>query len=126
MTLARRTLLKGAFATGAGAAIAGLAACGPGASEKALTLLNVSYDPTRELYKAINEVFLAEWKAKSGQTVSINQSHGGSGGQARKVIDGLSADVVTLALAADIDAIAETSKALPLDWPAILSLIATA
>ena len=71
-----------------------------------VTLLNVSYDPTRELYQAINKAFVADWKAKTGETVTIKQSHGGSGAQARAVIDGLQADVVTLALAADIDAIA--------------------
>lgn len=70
-------------------------------------LLNVSYDPTRELYKEVNAAFAAHWKAKTGQTVEIEQSHGGSGKQARSVIDGLEADVVTLALAYDIDAIAE-------------------
>jgi sulfate transport system substrate-binding protein len=70
------------------------------------TLLNVSYDPTRELYKAINTAFAADWKAKHGDTVTIKQSHGGSGAQSRSVIDGLDADVVTLALAYDIDAIA--------------------
>ena len=63
------------------------------------TLLNVSYDPTRELYKAVNEAFIKDWKAKTGETVTIEQSHGGSGKQARAVIDGLQADVVTLALA---------------------------
>src|SRR3954451_24568394 len=82
----------------------------------ALTLLNVSYDPTRELYEAVNAAFSAEWKAKTGQDVTINQSHGGSGKQARAVIDGLQADVVTLALAYDIDAIAENGKLLPKDW----------
>ena len=86
-------------------------------SVKAQTvLLNVSYDPTRELYKAFNEVFIADWKAKSGETLVIRQSHGGSGKQARSVIDGLDADVVTLALAADIDAIAREAKLLPADW----------
>jgi sulfate/thiosulfate transport system substrate-binding protein len=79
-------------------------------------LLNVSYDPTRELYKSINEAFAADWKSKTGEVVTINQSHGGSGKQARAVIDGLKADVVTLALAGDIDAIAEKSKLLPADW----------
>ena len=79
------------------------------------TLLNVSYDPTRELYKAINESFAADWKAKTGETVVVNQSHGGSGKQARAVIDGLKADVVTLALAGDIDTIAK-NKLLPTDW----------
>ncbi len=81
-----------------------------------VTLLNVSYDPTRELYKAINEAFAADWKTKTGETVTINQSHGGSGKQARAVIDGLKADVVTLALAGDIDAIAKKAKLLPEDW----------
>jgi sulfate/thiosulfate transport system substrate-binding protein len=80
------------------------------------TLLNVSYDPTRELYKAINEAFAADWKAKTGETVTIQQSHGGSGKQARAVIDGLKADVVTLALAGDIDAIANKTTLIPKDW----------
>ena len=79
-------------------------------------LLNVSYDPTRELYKAINQAFAADWKTKTGEIVTINQSHGGSGKQARAVIDGLKADVVTLALAGDIDAIAKKAKLLPEDW----------
>ncbi|AMJ60145.1 sulfate ABC transporter substrate-binding protein [Bosea sp. PAMC 26642] len=79
-------------------------------------LLNVSYDPTRELYRDLNAAFIAEWKAKTGEILSIRQSHGGSGSQARSVIDGLNADVVTLALAGDIDAIAERSRKLPLDW----------
>jgi sulfate/thiosulfate-binding protein len=74
------------------------------------TLLNVSYDPTRELYKAVNEAFVKDYKAKTGETVTIEQSHGGSGKQARAVVDGLQADVVTLALAADIDAIAKSGK----------------
>src|SRR6476646_3678310 len=74
----------------------------------AQTLLNVSYDPTRELYQEFNAAFIKYWKAKSGQTVTIKQSHGGSGGQARAVIDGLEADVVTLALAYDIDAVAQS------------------
>ena len=80
-----------------------------------VTLLNVSYDPTRELYQSENASFASYWKKKSGQTVTINQSHGGSGKQARAVIDGLEADVVTLALAYDIDAIAD-SKLLPETW----------
>ncbi len=80
------------------------------------TLLNVSYDPTRELYKAINESFAADWKTKTGENITINQSHGGSGKQARAVIDGLKADVVTLALAGDIDAIASKGKLLPANW----------
>ena len=81
-----------------------------------LTLLNVSYDPTRELYQAFNPEFARYWKAKTGQTVTIRQSHGGSGKQARAVVDGLEGDVVTLALAYDIDAIAEKSGKLPADW----------
>ena len=79
-------------------------------------LLNVSYDPTRELYQEVNAAFAKFWKAKSGADVTINQSHGGSGKQARAVIDGLEADVVTLALAYDIDAIAEQSQLLPRAW----------
>ncbi len=79
-------------------------------------LLNVSYDPTRELYRAINEAFIADWKAKTGETIAIRASHGGTGAQARAVIDGLPADVVTLALAADIDAIASKSGKIPADW----------
>lgn len=79
-------------------------------------LLNVSYDPTRELYQDFNAQFANYWKAKTGQTVTIEQSHGGSSKQARAVIDGLRADVVTLALAYDIDAIAKTAKLLPADW----------
>ena len=70
------------------------------------TLLNVSYDPTREFYKEFNAAFAADWKARTGETITIDQSHGGSGKQARAVIDGLQADVVTLALAGDIDQIA--------------------
>src|SRR5882724_5003883 len=80
---------------------------------KTVTLLNVSYDPTRELYTAVNKAFAEDWKKKTGDDVVINQSHGGSGKQARAVIDGLDADIVTLALAYDIDAIAERSKLLP-------------
>jgi sulfate/thiosulfate transport system substrate-binding protein len=79
-------------------------------------LLNVSYDPTRELYKDINAAFVKDWKAKTGQDVTVVQSHGGSGAQARAVIDGLDADVVTLALAYDIDAIAQKAHLLPTDW----------
>ncbi len=79
-------------------------------------LLNVSYDPTREFYQEYNQAFARHWKQQTGETVTIRQSHGGSGKQARAVIDGLAADVVTLALAADIDAIAEKGKLLPADW----------
>ena len=86
------------------------------ASAAEVTLLNVSYDPTRELYVDYNAAFAKYWKAKTGQDVKINQSHGGSGKQARSVIDGLRADVVTLALAADIDAVATQGKLLPINW----------
>lgn len=79
-------------------------------------MLNVSYDPTRELYKDIDAIFTKQWQAKTGQTVSIRQSHGGSGKQARAVIDGLEADVVTLALAYDIDEISKRSGLLPANW----------
>lgn len=83
---------------------------------KNLKLLNVSYDPTRELYVDINTAFAQSWKEKTGDTVTIQQSHGGSGKQARAVIDGLQADVVTLALAYDVDAIAERARLFPTEW----------
>ncbi len=86
------------------------------AQTASIELLNVSYDPTRELYKAVNAAFAAQWKAKTGDTVEIKQSHGGSGKQARSVIDGLQADLVTLALSGDIDAIAEKARLLPVNW----------
>src|SRR6266851_2262957 len=86
------------------------------AQDAPVTLLNVSYDPTRELYQDYNTAFAKYWKSKSGQTVEIQQSHGGSSKQARAVIDGLEADVVTLALAYDIDAIADKAKLLPANW----------
>jgi sulfate/thiosulfate transport system substrate-binding protein len=85
------------------------------------TLLNVSYDPTREFYQEINKAFAADWKRKTGEAVTIKQSHGGSGKQARAVIDGLEADVVTLALAYDIDALYEKGKLIPKDWQTRLS-----
>ncbi|MDO9620466.1 MAG: sulfate ABC transporter substrate-binding protein, partial [Moraxellaceae bacterium] len=85
------------------------------AAPKDVTLLNVSYDPTRELYQDYNQAFAKHWKEKTGQNVTIRQSHGGAGRQARSVIDGLQADVVTLALAYDIDAIADR-KLIPKDW----------
>ena len=80
------------------------------------TLLNVSYDPTRELYQEFNAAFAKHWKAQTGETVSIKQSHGGSGKQARSVIDGLQADVVTLALAYDVDALNKNGKLIRADW----------
>lgn len=83
---------------------------------KDITLLNVSYDPTRELYREFNAAFAKHWQAKTGDTVKIDQSHGGSGAQSRAVIDGLRADVVTLALAGDIDPIAKIGGLLPQDW----------
>jgi sulfate/thiosulfate transport system substrate-binding protein len=111
----RRGVL-GIAAAGAGLiaapAITGRALAAPGP----LRLLNVSYDPTRELYKAINAAYIAFWKDKVGQDLVIDQSHGGSGSQARAVIDGLQADVVTLALAYDIDAIAKNAHLLPATW----------
>src|SRR5277367_668298 len=89
---------------------------GSAAHAAAFKLLNVSYDPTRELYEDYNKAFAAYWMAKTGDTVSINQSHGGSGKQARSVIDGLEADVVTLALAYDIDALAVQGGLIPANW----------
>jgi sulfate transport system substrate-binding protein len=97
----------------------GLALVGP-ASAKDVELLNVSYDPTRELYQDVNRAFATQWKQQTGQTLTVRASHGGSGKQARSVIDGLEADVVTLALAADIDAIASNGKLLPANWQARL------
>jgi sulfate/thiosulfate transport system substrate-binding protein len=102
------------------------AACSPAGDKTAagaggnVKLLNVSYDPTRELYKEINAAFAADWKQKHGGTVDVGQSHGGSGKQARAVIDGLDADVVTLALGGDVDEIATRAKLLPEDWQARL------
>lgn len=110
LDLQRRSLIAGGAAAGA------LAATGAFAQPKPATLLNVSYDPTRELYTEINAAFSAYWKKRTGQTLTINQSHGGSGKQARSVIDGLEADVVTLALAGDIDEIASKAKLLPANW----------
>jgi sulfate transport system substrate-binding protein len=100
-----------------GAAVAGSMAL-PALPSFAQTvnLLNVSYDPTRELYVEYNQAFAKHWKAKTGQDVAVRQSHGGSGKQARSIIDGLEADVATLALAADVDALARNGKLLPADW----------
>jgi sulfate transport system substrate-binding protein len=112
--------VRGLLLAGLGvlAGLAALAACNGrhAGSAGQLTLLNVSYDPTRELYADFNAAFARYWLAKTGQRVRVDQSHGGSGKQARSVIDGLAADVVTLALAADIDAIATQGKLLPLNW----------
>jgi len=100
-----------------GALLAAIVLTQAGAAHAAaVTLLNVSYDPTRELYDDYNKAFESYWKGKTGDTVTINQSHGGSGKQARAVIDGLPADIVTLALAYDIDAIAKQGKLIPENW----------
>lgn len=99
-------------------AVLGLAllAASAAVNAKDVELLNVSYDPTREFYAEVNQAFVAQWKQQTGETLKIRASHGGSGKQARSVIDGLEADVVTLALAADIDAIANNAKLLPANW----------
>ncbi len=88
----------------------------PALAQKNITLLNVSYDPARELYQDFNAAFAKYWQGKTGEIVTINQSHSGSGKQARAVIDGLEADVVTLALAYDIDALYQEAKLIPADW----------
>ncbi len=113
---------RGLIVVGAGltcGAVAGpwaLGARNAQAQGRTITLLNVSYDPTRELYKEINAAFATYWRNKTGEVLDIKQSHGGSGKQARAVIDGLQADVVTLALAGDIDEIAARAKLLPPNW----------
>jgi sulfate transport system substrate-binding protein len=107
----RKHFLKTLVAT-ALVAVSGLAA----AQTAPVTLLNVSYDPTRELYSEFNAAFAKHWKAQTGQDVTIKQSHGGSGKQARSVIDGIDADVVTLALAGDIDALYKNGGLIPQDW----------
>jgi sulfate/thiosulfate transport system substrate-binding protein len=94
-----------------------LAGCGKKAG---ISLLNVSYDPTREFYVDVNKAFTEQWKSKTGESLEIKQSHGGSGKQARSVIDGLGADVVTLALAGDIDSLAKEAKLLPAEWQSML------
>lgn len=96
--------------------LAAVGASSSGAQAQDKTLLNVSYDPTRELYQGFNPEFARFWQEKTGEEIEISQSHGGSGSQARSVIDGLEADIVTLGLAYDIDAIAELSGKLPADW----------
>jgi sulfate/thiosulfate-binding protein len=97
---------------------AALVVIGPGAQRAAAQtiLLNVSYDPTRELYRDINALFEADWKKKTGETITIRMSHGGSGAQARAVIAGLDASIVTLALAADVDAVSDKTGKIPSDW----------
>lgn len=101
-------------------AVVGLALLSLTGTARDLTLLNVSYDPTREFYQEVNQAFRQHWKTTTGQTVTIQQSHGGSGKQARSVIDGLPADVVTLALAFDIDMIAQQGRLLATNWQARL------
>ncbi|MGE8941596.1 sulfate ABC transporter substrate-binding protein [Leptospira interrogans] len=108
--LSRRKTLASAIVSVAITAFAG------SAFAQNTTLLNVSYDPTRELYQDFNTAFIKHWKEKSGETLTIKQSHGGAAKQARSVIDGLEADVVTLALAYDIDALHEFGKLIPADW----------
>ena len=109
----RRSILAAAAAAG----LTALSACSGGASDgNTIELKNVSYDPTRELYQAINPAFAKLWKDKTGKTVEFQMSHGGSGKQSRAIIDGLDADVATLGLAYDIDSIAKKGKVLPEDW----------
>ncbi len=112
----RKHFLKTLVAT-ALVVVSGLAA----AQTSPVTLLNVSYDPTRELYAEFNTAFAKHWKAQTGQDVTIKQSHGGSGKQARSVIDGIDADVVTLALAGDVDALYKNAALIPQDWQKRLS-----
>jgi sulfate transport system substrate-binding protein len=118
-----RVLARTALALGV-LAVAMLLSCGgpaeTGAGAKRVTLRNVSYDPTRELYVEFNAAFARYWLAKTGQQVRVEMSHGGSATQARSVIEGNAADVVTLALAADIDAIAATGRLLPVNWQSLL------
>ncbi|MCA3238923.1 MAG: sulfate ABC transporter substrate-binding protein [Curvibacter sp.] len=116
MTQRRHFIKLSVALTLAGAALTSLAQPAP------VTLLNVSYDPTRELYVDINQAFARHWKAKTGQDVTIKQSHGGSGRQARSIIDGLDADVATLALAGDTDALHTNGNWIPKDWQKRLPL----
>lgn len=124
MTL-RRDFIKLSFGAGAALAVALPFVPTVAQSQEPLTLLNVSYDPTRELYVEFNKAFAAHWKGKTGQDVSIKQSHGGSGKQARSIIDGLEADVATLALAGDTDALAKHGGLLKADWQKKLPLNAS-
>ena len=116
--MSERILTKRRRLLAAASAVPILSAFAPARAQapQDVVLTNVSYDPTRELYKAINHAFARQWQASTGQKVTVRVSHGGSGKQARSVIDGLEADVVTLALAGDIDAIARESKRLPENW----------
>jgi sulfate transport system substrate-binding protein len=110
MQASRRWLFQAISATALTAAL------GPALAQNKVELLNVSYDPTRELYVEFNQAFAKHWKARTGQEVTIKQSHGGSGKQARGIIDGLDADVATLALAGDTDALHANGKLIPPDW----------
>ena len=117
LALPRRRFLGTVTGLSAAGASLGLAGVGTAwAQQKPVSLLNVSYDPTRELYVQFNKAFSAHWRTETGQQVSIKQSHGGSGRQGRSVLDGLEADVVTLALAYDIDELAAKGKLLPANW----------
>ncbi len=118
----RRDFIKIPLAAAAAAALALPGVTAFAQAPAPVTLLNVSYDPTRELYVEYNAAFAKYWKAKTGQDVTIKQSHGGSGRQARSVIDGLDADVVTLALAGDIDAVHKNGGWIPADWQKRLPL----
>ncbi|NMM91905.1 sulfate transporter subunit [Rhodococcus sp. SRB_17] len=109
----RRDFIKFPLAS---ALLASLALSALPSFAQGVTLLNVSYDPTRELYAEYNQAFARHWKAKTGQEVTVKQSHGGSGKQARSVIDGIEADVATLALAGDVDALVKNGALLPADW----------
>jgi sulfate transport system substrate-binding protein len=116
--MSSRRRVIGVIAAAALATVAGISLAQPAP----ITLLNVSYDPTRELYVEFNAAFIKHWKAKTGQTVTIKQSHGGSGKQARSIIDGLDADVATLALAGDTDALHTNGNWIPQDWQKRLPL----
>ncbi|RZJ76132.1 MAG: sulfate ABC transporter substrate-binding protein, partial [Brevundimonas sp.] len=111
--LSRRSLLA---AGGAAAAVSSLGLPGVASAAGPITLLNVSYDPTRELYEQVNPLFIRYWKQKTGQDVKINQSHGGGGKQTRSVIDGIQADVVTLALSGDINEIVSKAHLIAPNW----------
>jgi sulfate transport system substrate-binding protein len=111
---------RAALAVAAATLSQGLTTMALAATPAPVTILNVSYDPTRELYEAINKAFATEWLAKTGQAVTIKQSHGGSGGQARAVANGLQADVVTLALAYDVDSLFNQGRLIPQNWAARL------
>lgn len=117
MKLSKRAFLKqSAAAVAVGTGLTGLARSVWAADPKPISLLNVSYDPTRELYEQYNKIFAAYWKQKTGQVVTIRQSHGGSGAQARSVIDGVDADVVTLGLAPDVEALVTHGGLVAPDW----------